>query len=78
MIRPVNFTKLIDETPAYGLGANITKTSKFPLVQLSDVVRVSLLYKYGGTYLDTDTVTLRQLPEDVPNFAGITPQELIS
>ena len=29
---------------------------------LSDLVRFSLLYLYGGTYLDTDVITLKPLP----------------
>ena len=36
----------------------------------SDVLRVVLMYKYGGTYLDTDIITLQQHPDvsDTPNF----------
>ena len=36
----------------------------------SDVLRVALMYKYGGTYLDTDIITLQQHPDvsDTPNF----------
>ena len=29
---------------------------------LSDLVRFSLLYLYGGTYLDTDVITIKPLP----------------
>lgn len=31
------------------------------MVRLSEFIRLSVLYKYGGIYLDTDTITLRSL-----------------
>ena len=36
----------------------------------SDVLRVALLWRFGGTYLDTDMIVLRPFPSlsDVPNF----------
>jgi lactosylceramide 4-alpha-galactosyltransferase len=34
-------------------------TSLWPLEHSSDVLRFVTLWKYGGTYLDTDFVTLR-------------------
>jgi len=35
--------------------------SQFPLAQRSDLVRVALLWKLGGIYLDLDVVVLRPL-----------------
>ena len=34
----------------------------FMFSHLSDLVRFSLLYLYGGTYLDTDVITIKPLP----------------
>ena len=33
----------------------------------SDVLRVASLYKFGGTYIDTDVITLAKHP-DVKNY----------
>ncbi|KAG5666937.1 hypothetical protein PVAND_014942 [Polypedilum vanderplanki] len=33
------------------------KNSSYPVAHLSDILRVLLLYKYGGQYLDLDTIT---------------------
>ena len=30
----------------------------------SDVLRVAALFKFGGTYIDTDVVTLSRHPDD--------------
>ena len=38
--------------------------------QISDVIRVVLLYEFGGLYLDLDLITMRRLPPIIPsNFA---------
>lgn len=39
-------------------------------VTFSDVLRVAILFKYGGTYVDTDIITLKEHPisENCPNF----------
>ncbi|XP_023321906.1 lactosylceramide 4-alpha-galactosyltransferase isoform X2 [Eurytemora carolleeae] len=46
------------------------RSSNWPVSHLSDLVRYLLLYEYGGTYLDTDVISLRNLP-NFTNFAGI-------
>jgi len=43
----------------------------------SDVLRVALLNKYGGTYLDSDAVSIRALP-DAPNFIVIERSDSIA
>jgi len=35
----------------------------------SDLLRVLLLEKYGGAYLDYDTISMLPIPIDIPNFA---------
>ena len=38
----------------------------------SDVLRVAILYKFGGTYMDTDIITLGDHPSvlECPNFVN--------
>ena len=45
------------------------QTYEFWYTTLSDVLRYYLLYKYGGTYLDSDQIVMRKLP-DAPNLIG--------
>merc|ERR1719481_1663510 len=42
------------------------KNSMWPISHTSDIVRFMLLYKYGGTWLDTDVI--RKLHEMVNGF----------
>ncbi len=34
---------------------------------MSDMLRLLVVYKYGGTYLDTDIISTRRIPK-APNF----------
>ena len=36
----------------------------------SDVLRVAALYKFGGTYVDTDVITIKKHPDD-KNFINV-------
>ena len=36
----------------------------------SDVLRIALLHKYGGTYIDTDIITLKEHPTSCSNFVN--------
>ena len=44
--------------------------STFRVAHTSDVLRVAILWRFGGTYLDTDMMVLRPFPSisEVPNF----------
>ncbi|EEC18888.1 lactosylceramide 4-alpha-galactosyltransferase, putative, partial [Ixodes scapularis] len=42
------------------------RSSRYRVVHLADVLRLAVVYKYGGVYLDLDTVVLRSL-EDLHN-----------
>ena len=45
---------------------SISEVSKsFLIFQISDVVRVYLLYTYGGMYLDIDAVSLGVIPDKI-------------
>ena len=43
--------------------------SQYKIAHLSDAVRLALLYKYGGFYSDTDTITLKSF-SDLINYNG--------
>jgi len=34
----------------------------------SGLYRALLLYYHGGAYIDFDTISRKQIPEDIPNF----------
>ena len=44
--------------------------SRYKVSHTSDVLRVALLWRFGGTYLDTDMMVLRSFPDilDKPNI----------
>ena len=46
------------------------KKSKYRVNNISNVLRVALLWRFGGTYLDTDMMVLRPFPKvwDIPNI----------
>jgi lactosylceramide 4-alpha-galactosyltransferase len=46
------------------------QSSQFLTSHLSDVVRFLLLKKFGGIYMDLDALTLKPLPNDIPNYVG--------
>jgi len=35
---------------------------------VSNLARILLLHRHGGAYLDTDTISRKPIPDDVPNF----------
>jgi lactosylceramide 4-alpha-galactosyltransferase len=46
------------------------RSSKWPVVHASDILRIITLWKYGGTYLDMDFVIQKSLVELGTNYAG--------
>ena len=55
-----NFEELFINTPLvdYKIPINLSKP------ELSDIIRLILLYKNGGTWLDIDDVVVRKFPEE--------------
>ena len=55
-----NFEKLFKETPFvnYKIPSNLSKP------ELSDIIRLTLLYKNGGTWLDIDDIVVREFPNN--------------
>ena len=45
------------------------QTSKYYISHLSDILRVLIVKKFGGIYLDLDALILKPLPP-APNFVG--------
>ncbi|GAB6026388.1 Lactosylceramide 4-alpha-galactosyltransferase [Chamberlinius hualienensis] len=61
-ITPLNLTELFSDTPLLQWHQNNTiNTSKFPTEHMSDAFRFAILHKYGGIYLDTDSVVVNTL-----------------
>ena len=49
--------------------------SSYPVEHTSDIFRLLLLWKYGGTYLDSDMIVLRQIDLLGANFACLDGEE---
>lgn len=71
-VKIVNTTLLdfVKDTIAYNwVESGALLLSKHPVVHYSDFLRLFVLYKYGGIYLDTDFITLKSLDPILPNFS---------
>ena len=55
-----NFEILLKDTPLDGYKINNSLSKP----ELSDIIRLALLYKYRGTWLDVDDIVVRQFPEE--------------
>lgn len=74
----LNLTLLFGGTPLeqwHESGA--VRDSQFPVEHLSDAVRLALLWKRGGIYMDTDVVVLRSL-DDLRNAIGLQQPEEVN
>lgn len=62
-------TTFIHGTPMEILeqNANVYR-SYWPAVHLADVIRMLILYKYGGIYLDSDVIVMKSFRELHPVF----------
>lgn len=58
------------EAPA---STSVPRAQDYPYLasHLSDYLRFYLLFKYGGTYVDTDTIFVQQLPLHISEFYGL-------
>ncbi|CAL4166818.1 unnamed protein product, partial [Meganyctiphanes norvegica] len=48
-------------TPLEHIHLFVTGISKWPAAHLSDMLRLGLLFKYGGWYTDSDTICIRDV-----------------
>ena len=53
--------KLAKGTPLDSSIFDLIETSKHPMVHLADVLRILLLWKYGGSYVDADSVLKKDI-----------------
>ena len=75
----VNINTFLEGTTLYQLWREYkVQTSDFVISHLSDLLRYSLIHRFGGTYVDTDVIFLKPLPdeESLPNFIGKENEEL--
>ena len=57
----INLEKLFAGTPIEGMLNELNYSNPNTRTHIRDLMRASLLYKYGGFYLDFDTITRRNL-----------------
>ena len=70
-VQRYDFEELARGTPAEPLAASgKVQGSRFRVAHESDVVRLLLLQKHGGTYIDTDLLFLRPLDYDIVARSG--------
>lgn len=68
-LRNVNMTLFANGTPMESLERSAkVYQSNVVAVHLSDVVRLLVLYRYGGIYMDMDMVALRSYDDLPTNF----------
>lgn len=70
-LRNIDLWAFADETPAAGwLNNGELFKSRYLREHVSDLLRLLTLYKFGGTYLDLDTVMIKSLNDLSSNYAG--------
>lgn len=68
-LRNANLTTFIRDTPMEALERHgLVYHSLWPPVHLADVVRLLVLYRYGGIYLDSDIIVMKSFRELRPVF----------
>lgn len=61
----------LNDTPLWGIIENeLLEESLYPFSYVSDMVRVAMLWKYGGVYLDLDCIVLKRL-DSLRNAVGL-------
>ena len=58
-----DFANLVSDTPLAKIFQESSHTKYF-LNNISDIIRVILLWRFGGTYLDSDIISLKPLSEE--------------
>lgn len=76
-LRNVNISTLALNTPMLELEqSGRVYRSPNVAIHLADVVRLLVLYKFGGVYLDTDMIARRSFADLPPVFLAAEPDEL--
>lgn len=67
----INLDTFVEGTPAEGFyRSGKLFPSKYFMEHMSDFLRLLVLYKYGGIYLDLDAIVQKNLDELPANFLG--------
>lgn len=70
-MRYVNLDTIAVGSPVEKLFAEgALNKSSYIVEHTADVLRILILYKYGGTYIDTDVVVRRTFNQMLPNYLG--------
>ena len=59
----VNFTQFLAATPASKYWSSNDINAGYGLENIGDVLRVVLVLLFGGTYFDTDVISLKTIPD---------------
>ena len=62
-----DFANLVNNTPLTKIFQKSSHTKHF-LNNISDIIRVVLLWQFGGTYLDSDVISLKPVPDQASHF----------
>ncbi|XP_034100891.2 lactosylceramide 4-alpha-galactosyltransferase-like [Drosophila albomicans] len=70
-IRSVNLWRFAEGSPIEDwLKKDDLFRTEFLMINISDLLRLLTLYRYGGIYLDEDVIMFQSLEDEVPNFMG--------
>ncbi|NXF42362.1 A4GAT galactosyltransferase, partial [Nyctibius bracteatus] len=77
-LRPLDLLELFSGTPlAKWYLQSEHQKEPYYLPVLSDACRITIMWKFGGTYLDTDFIVLRNL-KNLTNALGIESQDVLN
>ena len=62
-----DFANLVNNTPLAKIFQESSHTKYF-LNNISDIIRVVLLWQFGGTFLDSDVISLKPVPDQAGPF----------
>ena len=75
----LDFDSLFEGTPMSPLWeSDAVRKSKYALNNISNSLRMILLHKFGGTYLDNDIISLEAVPEDPTDFIVAESREKVN
>lgn len=61
--RHIDLLTYSDNTPVQDfVRSGIMNYTKYPVEHYSDMLRLLILYKFGGIYMDLDAMSLKQIP----------------
>ena len=65
----IDFANLVNNTPLADIFQKSSQSHiKYLLHNISDIIRVVLLWQFGGTYLDSDVISQEPVPDQASPF----------